>query len=149
MKGVTRNRKIAGISLRRLAEQKGFRRSLQETESGFILRVWESGCLLSRITVHRGVFRLDFASCRSSNVDRMWPGSRKPRFFRRLTPDLARVECHVVEYVHLRSLARAGGREGGNVHEMTLARRKLTSLRTSFTSKVPPQHQKLPAPDDG
>ena len=45
MKGVTRNDelKIAGISLRRLAEQKGFRRSLQETESGFKLRVWESG----------------------------------------------------------------------------------------------------------
>ena len=55
MKGVTRNSKIAGISLRRPAEQKGFRRSLQETESSFKLRVWESGSLLSRITVHRCV----------------------------------------------------------------------------------------------
>ena len=50
MKGVTRNSKIAGISLRRPAEQKGFRRSLQETESGFKLRVWESGALF--VTYH-------------------------------------------------------------------------------------------------
>ena len=47
------------------------------------------------------------------------------------TPDLARVECHVVEYVPTyicdRLLGRReGGRgEGGNVHEMTLARENL------------------------
>ena len=81
MKGMTRNSKIAGISLRRLAEQKWISEVLTGDGVGFQTTSLGKRSAFCHVSRSIGVFRLDFASCRSSNVDRMWPGSR---FFRSL-----------------------------------------------------------------
>ena len=66
------------------------------------------------------------------------------------TPDLARVECHVVEYVPTYICDRLLGREGGNVHEMTLARENLRrGEQVSRASATAAPETAGPRRDDG